>query len=68
MSVSAYATPALLGGPTKLIAPEIYDLATGYMAWREASALATLLFAMVSLTVWIATRLLSSERWQGVAR
>lgn len=61
MSASTYATPALLGGSSaKMMAPEVYDLAINYLDFRDAAAVAFLLFigvAAITLGVgWLAER------------
>jgi len=69
MSASAYATPALLGGSsTKLMGPEIYDLAISYLEWSEAAALSAVLFAMICLVTWGLTRLAERGRYGEVFR
>jgi putative spermidine/putrescine transport system permease protein len=58
MSASTYATPALLGGTSsKLMATEIYDLTVNYLEFREAAAVALLLF------IGVATILISQRRF-----
>lgn len=50
MSASTYATPALLGGSgAKMMATEIFSLAIDYLEWREAAAVAVVLFIIVAL-------------------
>lgn len=57
MAAGTYATPVLLGGSTaKVMAAEIYNLAIVYMEWKEAAALASLLFVGMCLVVVLATR------------
>lgn len=69
MSASAYATPALLGGSgTKLMGPEIYDLAIVYLEWREAAALSAILFALICFVTWGTTRIAERGRWKEVFR
>lgn len=63
LSASTYATPALLGGTgTKLMSPEVYDLAVNNLAWDEASTVATILFAMSAIVVIAGTALINSGR------
>lgn len=63
LSASTYATPALLGGTgTKLMAPEIYELAVTHLAWDEGATLATILFVMSATVVIAATAIASSGR------
>ncbi len=63
MSASTYATPVLLGGSsTKLIAPEIYDLAINYIEWNAAAALSCVLFAGIAIVVLLATLFAESGR------
>lgn len=69
MSASTYATPALLGGSTtKLLGPEIYDLAIAYLEWHEASALATILFVLICLAILGATRWAEHGPWKAIFR
>lgn len=64
LSASTYATPVLLGGSsTKLVAPEIYDLAINYLEWSEAAALSYVLFASIAVTVLLGTYF--AERGRG---
>ncbi|HEX7039849.1 MAG TPA: ABC transporter permease, partial [Trueperaceae bacterium] len=52
MSASTYATSAMLGGSrTRLLAPEVYNLAVNRLAWDEASTAATILFVMIAVVV-----------------
>jgi putative spermidine/putrescine transport system permease protein len=65
MSASTYVTPALLGGTsTKLMAPEIYDLAIIYLEWRKAAALSTILFVLICFAMWAMTRWAERGRWK----
>lgn len=64
MSASTYATPALLGGSSsKMLATEIYDLAMNYLEWKEAGAIALVLFLGVSIIAFSVTYL--AERGRG---
>jgi putative spermidine/putrescine transport system permease protein len=63
MSASTYATPVLLGGSsTKMIAPEVYDLAINYLDWSSAAALCVVLFIGISSIVTAATAFAESGR------
>ena len=63
MSASTYATPVLLGGSsTKMVAPEIYDLAINYIEWNAAAALSCVLFAGIALIVFLGTLFAESGR------
>lgn len=63
MSASTYATPVLLGGSsTKMMAPEIYDLAINYIEWNAAAALSCVLFAGIALVVFLGTLFAESGR------
>ncbi|MFI5015556.1 MAG: ABC transporter permease [Hyphomicrobiales bacterium] len=58
LSASAYATPALVGGSRNaMLAVEVYNLAILQLAWGDAAAVATVLFALivavVVLTTWV---------------
>jgi len=65
MSASTYVTPALLGGTaTKLMAPEIYELALIHLEWREAAALSAILFVLICLAMWAMTRWAERGRWK----
>lgn len=63
LSASVYATPVLLGGSsTKLVAPEIYDLAINYLEWSEAAALSYVLFVSIAIVVFVGTYLAERGR------
>lgn len=63
MSASTYATPALLGGTSsKLMATEIYDLTVNYLEFREAAAVALLLFIGVATISFLFNRWLEHGR------
>jgi putative spermidine/putrescine transport system permease protein len=63
LSASTYATPALLGGTgTKLMSPEVYDLALNNLAWDEAATVATILFLMSAFVVVGGSALISAGR------
>lgn len=63
MSASTYATPVLLGGSsTKLMAPEIYDLAINYIEWNAAAALSCVLFVGIAIVVLLGTLFAESGR------
>lgn len=63
MSASSYATPVLLGGSrARVLATEVYDVAIEYLDWPEAATLATVLFVLTWLTIWILTRIVESGR------
>lgn len=69
MSASTYVTPVLLGGTaTKMMAPEIYEMAIVYLDWGEAAALSALLFALICFIVWGMTRWAERGRWKVVFR
>ncbi len=63
LSASTYATPALLGGTgTKLMSPEVYDLAITQLAWDEAATVATILFLMSATLVLAGSALIGSGK------
>lgn len=63
LSASAYATPSLLGGSrASVLAVETYNLAIVNLAWGDAAAVATVLFFMIAVTVWVATRAMEGGR------
>lgn len=63
LSASTYATPALLGGTgTKLMSPEVYDLAITQLAWDEAATVATILFVMSAVMVLAGSALIGSGK------
>lgn len=67
MCASTYATPRLLGGSSsKVLAMEVYDLAISYLEWNDAAALATILFVVIGVVVWGATRVLESGRRRAI--
>jgi putative spermidine/putrescine transport system permease protein len=67
MCASTYATPRLLGGSSnKVVAMEIYDLAINFLEWKEAAALASILFVVIGLVVWGGTRLMESSKRRAV--
>lgn len=67
MSASTYATPVLLGGSsTKMLAPEIYDLAINYLEWNSAAAMSVLLFAGIAVIITVATALAEGGRRKAI--
>jgi putative spermidine/putrescine transport system permease protein len=61
VAISAYATPAILGGPaTQTMATLIFTLMTSLLNWSLGSALGVVLlattFAVLALTAWTAGR------------
>jgi len=63
LSASTYATPALLGGTgTKMMAPEVYDLAVNNLLWDEAATYATVLCLMSAIVVILGAALIGSGR------
>jgi putative spermidine/putrescine transport system permease protein len=63
LSASAYATPSLLGGlRISMLAVEVFNQAITMFDWAEAAVISTVLFVMIALVVWIATRALEGGR------
>lgn len=63
LSASAYATPSLLGGlRISMLAVEVFNQAITMFDWAEAAVVSTILFVMIALVVWIATRALEGGR------
>jgi putative spermidine/putrescine transport system permease protein len=57
LSASAYATPSLVGGSRMtMLGVEVYNLAIQQLAWGDAAAVATVLFALIAGAVLFATR------------
>lgn len=57
IAISAYATPAILGGPaTQLMATAIYGFMTQLLDWSIGAALAVILIACSVLLLWGAAR------------
>lgn len=57
LAASAYATPALVGGSRMtMLGVEVYNLAIQQLAWGDAAAVATVLFALIATVVFIAMR------------
>jgi putative spermidine/putrescine transport system permease protein len=57
IAISAYATPAILGGPaTQLMATAIYGFMTQLLDWSIGAALAVILVACSVLLLWGAAR------------
>jgi putative spermidine/putrescine transport system permease protein len=58
IAISAYATPAILGGPaTQLMATAIYGFMTQLLDWSIGAALAVILILSSSLLLYAAARL-----------
>jgi putative spermidine/putrescine transport system permease protein len=63
LAVSTYATPSLLGGSrASVLAVEVYNLAIEHLAWASAATVATVLFLLISVVIWLATALAESGR------
>ena len=58
LAISAYATPAILGGPaTETLATLIYKFMVSLVDWSIGSALGTVLIAVSLLLLWLGTLL-----------
>jgi putative spermidine/putrescine transport system permease protein len=67
LSASAYATPSLLGGlRISMLAVEVFNQAVTMFDWAEAAVISTILFVMIALVVWIATRALEGGRRKAI--
>jgi putative spermidine/putrescine transport system permease protein len=56
LSAGSYATPSLIGGSrNNILGVEVYNLAIQSLAWGDAAAVATLLFAVIAGAAWLAT-------------
>ena len=63
LAISAYATPAILGGPaTETLATLIYKFMVSLVDWSIGSALGTVLIATALLLLWVGTMLGSRRR------
>jgi putative spermidine/putrescine transport system permease protein len=57
LAASAYATPALVGGSRMTtLGVEVYNLAIQQLAWGDAAAVATVLFVLIAVVVFVAMR------------
>lgn len=67
LSASAYATPSLLGGMRiSMLAVEVFNQAITSFNWPEAAVISTILFVMIALIVWLATRLFEGGRRRAI--
>lgn len=63
LSISAYATPALVGGEqTQVLASMIYSQAMTALNWPFASAISVITLVLVLILVWLQGALLRSSR------